>query len=1103
MLRLPRICLVLACAMVASLSPRASAQTPNADAPFKPNVVAASEEGQRAIAQFRVPKGLKVELFAAEPLLANPVAFCVDEKNRFYVAETFRLGAGVTDTRGHMNWLDDDLACRTVEDRVAMYRKFLPNEFASFGTEHDRLRLVVDTDGDGRADRSTVFADGFHDQAVGLGAGVLARKGHVYFTCIPDLWLLKDTDGDGIANVRSSLHHGYGVHVGFVGHDLHGLRFGPDGKLYFSIGDRGFNVAADGKRLAVPDTGSVLRCNPDGSELEVFATGLRNPQELAFDQFGNLFTGENNSDSGDRARFVYLVEGGDSGWCMGYQYIESPVARGPWNAERLWYPHFDGQAAYIVPPLMNLADGPSGLTYDPGTGISDTYRNHFFLADFRGSSGQSGIRSFAVKPQGAAFEVVDSTEFLWSVLATDVDFGTDGSLYFSDWVEGWGLTGKGRIYRVSDPATAGSPLLRQVKTLLAEGMDGRKSEELATLLANPDMRVRQEAQFALAEKRAEAIPVLARVAADKTSQLARLHAIWGLGQVGRQEPKAYEPVLASLADDDAEVRAQAAKVVGDGRVRASAPSLIRLLSDPSPRVRFFAAISLGKLGARDATAPLLALLRENADSDPFLRHAGVMGLVGAANLEALLEAASDSSASVRMGVVLALRRLERPEVARFLDDGDASLVLEAARAINDVPIVAAMPKLAALSSRNDLSEPLWRRVVNANVRLAGQPRAEALASIAVRGEVPEAIRTEAIEALGDWAHPSGRDRVMGLWRPLPSRPAGEAVAELKPALATLFHATDDIQEAAALAAATLGIREAAPALADLVADANRFTRVRTQALKALETLGDEHLADIARKAATSSEVKLRTEGQRVLAKLEPAEAVTMLSQVLDSGSVTEKQGALTILGGIAEPAADTTVARWLDRLIDGQVPAEIQLELLEAAAKHPAADVQDKLKRYEASRPTDDPLGAYRVALAGGDSRRGRQIFFEKAEASCLRCHKVRSLGGEVGPELTGIGTKKNREYLLESIVAPNRQIAQGFETLIVALDDGQIHSGVLKSQDNDNLTLMTAEGRTVVVRKSSIEDQKRGSSAMPEDLIKTLTKQELRDLVEFLANLK
>jgi quinoprotein glucose dehydrogenase len=306
-----------------------------------------------------------------------------------------------------MNWLDDDLACRTVADRVAMYKKYLGDSFATYSVHHDRVRRIVDTNGDGRADQATVFADGFNDAATGIGAGVLARKDDVWFACIPGLWKLTDHDRDGRAEKRELLHDGYGVHVGFLGHDLHGLCFGPDGRLYFSIGDRGFNVTTrEGKTLAVLDTGSVLRCEPDGSGLEVFASGLRNPQELAFDEFGNLFTADNNSDSGDKARWVYLVEGGDSGWRIGYQFIESPISRGPWNEEKLWDPDHAREAAYIVPPIANISDGPSGLAYDPGvTALSPEFRRHFFLADFRGSSGQSGIRTFAVEPSGASFKL--------------------------------------------------------------------------------------------------------------------------------------------------------------------------------------------------------------------------------------------------------------------------------------------------------------------------------------------------------------------------------------------------------------------------------------------------------------------------------------------------------------------------------------------------------------------------------------------------------------------------------------------------------------------------------------------------------------------------
>ena len=104
---------------------------------------------------------------------------------------------------------------------------------------------------------------------------------------------------------------------------------------------------------------------------------------------------------------------------------------------------------------------------------------------------------------------------------------------------------------------------------------------------------------------------------------------------------------------------------------------------------------------------------------------------------------------------------------------------------------------------------------------------------------------------------------------------------------------------------------------------------------------------------------------------------------------------------------------------------------------------------------------------------------------------------------LSGIGAKHPREYLLEAIVAPNQAIAQGFESVIVAKDDGQVVAGVFKSEDDKTLRLMTAEAKLIEIPKESIEERKRGESAMPEDLHKKLTPAEIRDLVEWLASLK
>src|SRR5947209_10369994 len=177
-----------------------SADQPQGDyTPFDPKIAAASNDASFAIKRIRVPRGLEVSLFAAEPMLANPVCFCVDEKNRFYVAETFRLHDGITDVRGHMDWLDDDLASRTVADRVALMKKHLGKEVGKWTVEHERVRLLEDTAGRGKADRSTVFADGFHELADGIGAGLLAHDGKVWYACMPNFWMLGDPKNSGIA----------------------------------------------------------------------------------------------------------------------------------------------------------------------------------------------------------------------------------------------------------------------------------------------------------------------------------------------------------------------------------------------------------------------------------------------------------------------------------------------------------------------------------------------------------------------------------------------------------------------------------------------------------------------------------------------------------------------------------------------------------------------------------------------------------------------------------------------------------------------------------------------------------------------------------------
>jgi len=228
-----------------------------------------------------------------------------------------------------------------------------------------------------------------------------------------------------------------------------------------------------------------------------------------------------------------------------------------------------------------------------------------------------------------------------------------------------------------------------------------------------------------------------------------------------------------------------------------------------------------------------------------------------------------------------------------------------------------------------------------------------------------------------------------------------------------------------------------------------------------------------------------------------------LEQVLEKGSTGEKQAAFVTLGGLQGGAADKVFSEWLDKLTAGNVAKEIQFDLVTAAEKRSSPAIKEKLKKYRDAEPKDDEFAGYRETLYGGDAATGRKIFMEKPEASCVRCHKVKGEGGQVGPELTGIITRHDREYILESILYPNKQIAAGFESALVEMNDGEAYAGIVKGQDAQEVTLLSVEDGTVKkLKKSDIKKQIKGPSPMPEGIGNILSKQDLRNLVEFLATL-
>lgn len=1101
--------LALSAAEIAPSAPSDTRELPGtAPRTAEPEIDPATEEPMLAISRMRLPPGLVAKLWAAEPMLANPVAFTLDEKGRVFVSETHRYRTSVIDIRDIMWMLEDELANRNQADFLATLRKHYGEKgLAELSKESEIVRLLEDTDGDGRADKSSIYADDFRTPLDGIASGVLARRGEVWFTNIPSLWKFTGKDK---AETRTEVHRGFGVRFNYTGHDFHGLALGPDGRLYFSIGDRGAAVTnQEGRLLDVPDTGSVMRMWPDGSGLEVFAVGLRNPQELVFNEYGDLFTGDNDSDQGEEERLVHVVEGADHGWRIGYQF--APRGRGgPWNEEALWAPRRHGQPAYIVPGVCSIEDGPSGLTYYPGTGLTPEFSGRIFLTHFKGAISNSGIFTYKLRPDGASYAVEDADPFLTGALPTDVEFGPDGRLYYSDWAEGWPKSRRGRIYAIADPAHENDPLTKSTQALIASDFTGKSADELAQLLGHPDWRVRLEAQYELAGRGTASVPTaLAVLGRVDERPLARRHALWALGQIARRHRAVGGHILKHTADGDAEIRAQAASLAGEVGTTSAPDLLVPLLRDPSARVRFFAALSLAKLKHAAATPALLEAARTNDDADAHLRHALVMGLAGCATPAQLAATARDSSSAVRLAAILALRRQGATEITAFLRDPDPLLVREAALAIADAPIEDAFPALAEFIAAPVADEATMFRALNAGFRLGTTAQARAIGAFAARPEVSDALRKEAVTHLTQWAEPPARDRNVGIYRPLSltARDTQGGREMLEGQITALLAAgvDDGVQEAAIAAAQTLKLTSALPSLHRVLADASRDTELRTAALQAIDELQDPQLPAAVEVALASESAELRLAALPISTRLNPSAAPAVLARLAASPRATERRAAYEALGKLEGQEADEILLAGLREFSAGQVPAGAQLELIEAAALRKDERVKQALADYEARLAADpDPLAPFRVSLEGGRYNAGNRIFYNNPVLQCIRCHRVGDGGGgDAGPMLAGIGARDSRELILEHILKPSARIAQGFQIVTLTKKDGSLVSGTLVDEAGDTVRLRVTETEEITVPKSQIAKTESSPSGMPEVAALVLTKSEIRDLVEYVASLK
>jgi len=1094
----------------------------------------------------------------------DPVAISFDPQGRAYVTQTVRRKANDLDIRENYDWLIDDLRFESVEDKIDFYEtQFVPenseanakrvpdlngdglHDWRDLVALSERVHLVSDESGDGLADTIRVFAEEMDHLVGGVAGGVLYHEGSVYVSPVPELLRFRDTSGDGQADERESLVFGFGVHLAFAGHDMHGLLLGPDGRLYWSIGDKGLRVRTpEGLDYRYPNQGALVRCELDGSGFEVFARGQRNIQEHSFDQYGNFFGVDNDADfPGERERLVFVEQYLDSGWRANWQYRRGDY--NPWMAERMHLPYEEGQPLWFTPTLANYENGPAGFKYNPGTALGPEYQGYFFMTS--APVGQQW--AFRAEPFEDRFAMVDDHKIGEGVALVGLDFSPDGALFGVDWGGGYPLNESGGVWRIDVDPERRDPRREETRELIAADFAAEPEEALLARLAHADQRVRLKAQFELAKR--EAAPGLLAMATDvEADQLARIHAVWGLGQLLRRgAPDADADALASLfSDPDPELRAQAVKTATDpygrrlGLDRAPGPladghplaeALVAGLSDPELRVRVQVLLGLGRIGDPGTSE---AIIERLADPDhhfgqTYLRHAAVVALAGSVPTETLAALAGHPSTFVRGTAVVALRRRGEAAVAAFLDDADPLVAAEAALAIHDDwSLPEAFEALAVALPGSGENEPLARRALNANFRLGGQEHAERVAAYLAAGEAPAPLLQAGMRTLLEWTAPKPLDLVEGRYRPLEERDPALLAAALGGHLDALLTSPHDVLRVGGMELARVhGLGVSDDALVAVVALEDASPELRAEALRTLAAQGSPRLDETARGSLDASPEALALAALELVAAYDAPGAVAEIARRLglsdeagagsaeavgsadDPLSARRRQHAVRLLADPAlasEEKGRLLLARLVAALASDSLAPELRLDVLETAREEAFAE-EDKIARPVESLEqawqealASDPLAPYRVTLEGGDPERGADLFVNHAAAQCIRCHRIDDgKGSLVGPTMKSIGEEKSLEYLLESLVDPQAVIAEGYGTIALTLADGGFVAGQYRGEKDGALLVRDPEGKTVRVPEGSVAQRSPVVSTMP-PMGEILSRSELRDLIAYLRTL-
>ncbi len=957
---------------------------------------------------------LTIELVAREPDIVTPTGLAVDERGRIWVIEN------------------------NTHHRPVDYKGF----------SSDRVRIFEDFDDGGRARRISTFAEGFSN-AMSIALG---KNGAVYLATRSDIYLLRDTNGAGVADDRRVIvklqTRGTYPHNG-----LAGFAFDALGNLYFALGENEGAVykliGSDGTTLSGGgEGGSIYRCRPDGGGLVRIATGFWNTFHLTFDAFGRLFAVDNDPDSRGPCRLIHIVSGGD----YGYRYRNGRKGLHPFTA-------WNGELPGTLPMVAGTAEAPCGIVAYESTGLPTEYRGDLLVTSW----GDHVVERFRLTSQGASFVSKAQTVVRGSDGFRPVALATapDGSLYMSDWVDkSYPVHGKGRIWRLRMKKAPADDGLR-VSQVAA--LDSRR---LQSLLSHPKREIRAAAGESLAAKPHEGKDILASVLRKDKDGRARMHALWACARLAPD--LATDLISAALSDTASEIRGETARLLGEiiprePDKRNEARLLELATKDPCAYVRMQAILQLQTRPAVEALVPVLA------DKDPFLAGAALESLSRSADTKLLLAYAQATDAKIRLGILLALRRAGAPEgraaLPKFLADPEPDVRRAAIQWVGEERLREFAPLLSAAASCPPVTREVFEALLATKEFLAGGSRQpsdepsgqEYIAKVVQGSSQPPALRAVALRMLRP-DHPS-----------------------LSVAILRQFLAAQD-KSLRGEAARTLMMRADGPSQQEL-----------------------RRLA-----ADPKAEASLRAEAVLGLAHSAPSSQATqkLLISLLDQPEL--RWDALRSLRGAAERAeVAQAIVAWWEKSLGTKAESEEERrefaeQLVVSLRLSKGADVDKRLRSLIAlAGPRPQSEAQWRAALSGhGDAAAGERVFFHSSGPRCFSCHRVDGRGGVVGPDLSTIGRSLSRDKLIESILTPSKEIAPQYVTWLIATRDGKVRSGVIVEEGPDStVTVADARGKLEVINRIEIEERHSlPTSIMPDKLHELMTRREFLDLIAFLA---